>query len=43
MYQVVDRKNNKVIATYKNVKNARAKRDKLDSIYGGCRYYIKAI
>lgn len=40
-YVVVDRKTNEIVGTYKCVKKARRKRDKLDNEYGSYRYTVK--
>lgn len=40
-YQVIDRHTGMVVSEHKTAKAARAKRDRLDSAYGACRYLVK--
>lgn len=42
-YQVVDGQTGYIVGTYTNRKRARAKRDKMDLIYGAVRYRIETI
>jgi hypothetical protein len=41
MYEVIDRKTNKVMGIYDTVKKAVRRVNKLDLYYGACRYYYR--
>jgi hypothetical protein len=41
MYEVIDRKTNKVMGIYDTVKKAVRRVNKLDLDYGACRYYYR--
>jgi len=43
MYEVIDRKTGQVVGTYKTLKTARRAVDRLDNIYGGCRYHHRRV
>ncbi len=41
MYEVIDRKTNKVMGAYDTVKKAVRRVNKLDLDYGACRYFYR--
>lgn len=42
-FAVIDRQTGLTIGTYGTSKRARNKRDQLDNIYGGYRYFVREI
>lgn len=42
-WQVIDRQTGAVMGTYRSANRARSRRDKLDSAYGGCRYFTRRV
>ena len=43
MYKIIDKQTKKVMGTYKDVKRARRRAEKLDIEYGAYRYMVEKV